>query len=119
MNKLTIERIQELQAEYGLTSAQNMMDTGDIWKFEGSVGRTASDLLEAGVLVLPEHANRDYYGNYVPGRDELRDGTKGTLGNAQRFWSLVEEGDDGATEFAGAYRNFMNFSLSAGGEVHF
>jgi len=116
---LTIERIQELQNEYGLTPAQNLMNSGDIWKFEGSVGRTASDLLEAGVLVLPEERRSDYYGNVIPARGDLKPGTKGTLQNAQRFWSQVEEGDDEAIDYANAFRNFMNFSLSAGGEVHF
>ena len=117
--ELTIERIQELQAEYGLTPAQNLMDAGDIWKFEGSVGRTASQLLEAGVLVLPEERRSDYYGNVIPARGDLKPGTKGTLQNAQRFWSQVEEGDTEAIEFAEAFRNFMNLSLSAGGDTHF
>jgi hypothetical protein len=105
---ITIERIQELQSEYGLTKAQTLLNTGDLWKFEGSVGRSANDMIEAGVLMLPETRRKDYYGNTIPARTDLKDGTKGTLGNAQRFWNLVEDGDEGATEFVEQYRDFMN-----------
>lgn len=109
MEKLTIEQITELQKEYGLTSAQSLMNSGQIWGFEGSVGRAASNALEAGLLYLPEERTRDYYGTTIPARGDLKDGTKGTLGNAERFWGLVEDGDEGATEFAEEFRNFMNF----------
>jgi len=105
---ITIERITELQTEYGLTKAQEMLNSGQLWKFEGSVGRAASDMLEAGILVLPEERTTDYYGTTVPARTDLKDGTKGTLGNSQRFWGLVEDGDEGATEYAEQYRDFMN-----------
>jgi hypothetical protein len=119
MENLTLERIEELQAEYGLTTAQNLMNSGDIWKFEGSVGRSASDMLGAGILMLPDERKYDYYGTIVPARSEVLDGTKGTLGNAQRFWSLVEDDDYGAIDYAEIFRNFMNFGLSNDAEVHF
>ena len=106
---ITIERINELQAEYGLTKAQDLLNSGSIWGFEGSVGRATSDMLEAGILYLPEERTHDYYGSVVPARTDLKDGTKGTLGNSQRFWNLVEAGDDGATEYAEQYREFMNY----------
>jgi hypothetical protein len=109
MNKMTIERITELQKDYGLTKAQELLNSGQLWKFEGSVGRAASDMIEAGILVLPETRTSDYWGNTIPARTDLKNGTKGTLGNAQRFWNLVAEGDEGATEYAEQYREFMNF----------
>jgi len=108
MNEMTIERITELQADYGLTKAQQMLNSGQLWKFEGSIGRTTMDMLEAGILVLPEERTDDYYGNTIPARTELKEGTKGTLGNSERFWKLVENGDDGAQEFVDQYRDFMN-----------
>ena len=108
---ITIERITELQKKFGLTNTQTLMNSGQIWHFEGSVGRAASDMLEAGILFLGENRTSDYYGNTIPARTDLKDGTKGTLGNAQRFWGLVEDGDDGATEYAEQYREFMNFGF--------
>ena len=110
---ITIERITELQKQYGLTNAQNLVNTGQIWGFEGSVGRTAMDLLEAGVLMLGEQPTRDYYGNSIPPRTVLKEGTKGTLGNAQRFWGLVEAGDMDAIEGVEEYQGFMDMNFKA------
>ncbi len=109
MKALTVEQISKLQSDYGLTKAQELMNSGEIWKFEGSVGRAASDMLEAGILMLPEERNQDYWGNTIPARTDLKDGTKGTLGNSQRFWGLVEDGDEGATEYATEFSNFLKF----------
>ena len=110
---ITIERITELQKEYGLTNAQNLVNSGQIWGFEGSVGRAVMELLEAGVLMLGEETTRDYYGNKIPPRTVLKEGTKGTLGNSQRFWSLVENGDADALEFIDENRDFMNINIKA------
>lgn len=106
---MTAERIAELQESYGLTNAQKLVNNGSIWGFEGSVGRATSDALEAGVLMLGMERTRDYYGTTIPAQTDLKDGTKGTLGNAQRFWTLVDEGDEGATEYAEHFRDFMKF----------
>lgn len=59
----TIERIAEHQKEYGLTKVQNLLNSGEIWKFEGSVGRAVMDMLDAGMLMLGEKRTYDYYGN--------------------------------------------------------
>jgi len=90
---LTVEQIKELQKQYGVTSTQEMIDSGQAWKMEGSVGRFAMSMLEAGICMLPEKQTKDYYGNTVPARTDLEPGTKGTLENAIDFWSNVEEGD--------------------------
>jgi L-amino acid N-acyltransferase YncA len=63
---------------------QHLVDTGDAWRLEGSVGRTAMDLIEAGAIVLGEVGHRDFYGNYVPSRHEVEPGTKGSVEYAQR-----------------------------------
>lgn len=57
---------------------QHLVDTGQAWRLEGHVGRTADALLEAGVIMLGEEGHRDYYGNYVPSRHEVEPGTKGS-----------------------------------------
>jgi hypothetical protein len=106
---ITIERITEMQESYGLTHAQDMVNNGSIWGFEGSVGRAANNMLESGALMLPQQRNTDYWGNTVPSRDDLVDGTKGTLGRSQMFWQLVEDGDENCMIFAEEYTNFMKF----------
>lgn len=57
---------------------QELVNTGDAWHMDGSTGRTAMDLIEAGLIMLGEEGNYDYYGNYVPSRYEVVPGTKGS-----------------------------------------
>ncbi len=89
---LTIEKIKELQESYGVTNTQKGIESGDIWKFEGSVGRFAMECLEAGICFLGDEVTFDYYGSRIPCRDEIYSG-KGTLENAQEFWQRVWDGD--------------------------
>ena len=91
--KVNIKKIEKLQKKYGYFDMQKMINSGECWKMEGSYGRSAMDLLETGVCMLPLMPRRDYYGNRVPSRKELRDGTKGTYKNCQNFWMAVENGE--------------------------
>lgn len=109
METMTIERIKELQEEYQLTKAQNWLNTGDIWKLEGYYGRTASEMLESGILILPEERTSDYYGNIVPARTDLKAGTKGTLELAQEFWTEIERGNPNAIEYVEQFRGLLEF----------
>lgn len=61
-----------------IAAYQELIDTGQAWRLEGSVGRTAMDLIERGVCMLGEEGHRDYWGNYVPSRHEVQAGTKGS-----------------------------------------
>jgi len=72
---------------------QELINSGDVWKLEGSYDRLAMSMLESGACMLPEERHCNYYGNIVPIRNELKEGTKGTLGNCQRFWKMVENGE--------------------------
>ncbi|MHA2270107.1 MAG: hypothetical protein ACXAB8_20140 [Promethearchaeota archaeon] len=89
MNYQTIKR---LQKDYGFAEMQEMINTGQAWKMEGSVGREAMALLESGACMLPKEFKVDYYGNNIPSRDVLKEGTKGTYKNSKRFWEGVESG---------------------------
>ena len=57
---------------------QALVNSGDAWRLEGHVGRTAMSLIEAGLITLGETGHRDYWGNYVPSRHEVEPGTKGS-----------------------------------------
>ncbi len=57
---------------------QALINSGDAWKLEGSVGRTAMDMIRNGQCMLGEEGHTDYYGNYVPSRTEVQAGTKGS-----------------------------------------
>lgn len=91
--KLTYNQIVSLQKGYGVTATQEGINSGQCWRMEGSVGRFAMQMLEAGVCMLPLVPRIDAYGNKVPPRNVLKTGTKGTFKNAQEFWSKVYDGD--------------------------
>lgn len=90
---LTIEQIRELQKGYRVTTTQESIESGQCWKMEGSVGRFAMTCLEAGICFLGDVPRYDYYGNFVPPRGMVEEGSKGSLLNAQNFWQMVQDGD--------------------------
>lgn len=67
----------ETDEEY-IASMQALIDNGQAWKLEGSVGRAAMRLIENGDCTLGPVGNRDYWGNYVPSKTEVQPGTKGS-----------------------------------------
>ncbi len=87
--------ISQLQKENGLSETQRLINNGQIWKFEGSMGRMAMSLLESGACMLPKKVTYDYYGNALPSRDQLKKGTKGTFQNSVKYW----ENFDGFEEY--------------------
>ena len=90
---ITIEEIRELQTGYNVAETQKGIESGSIWKFEGSVGRFAMTCLEAGICFLGDEPTTDYYGNQIPARHMLEQSTKGGLENSQEFWQRVSDGD--------------------------
>lgn len=57
---------------------QELVNNGQAWRLQGSYGRAAMDMIEAGLITLGEHGHYDYYGNYVPSKHEVEPGTKGS-----------------------------------------
>ena len=62
-----------------IAAYQELINTGQAWNMEGSVGRQAMSLIENGLCVLGERDFRDYYGNHIPSRDQVQEGTKGSV----------------------------------------
>ena len=59
-------------------SIQRAINSG-AWTFQGSYGRTMMDAIRSGRCMLGTKGFRDYYGNYIPTRDEVQSGTKGSF----------------------------------------
>jgi hypothetical protein len=78
--------IQKRQKESGINQMQRLINNGSVWLMEGSMGREASRLLECGACMLPTKAFRDFYGNKVPSRYELKSGSKGTYANSVEYY---------------------------------
>ena len=51
---------------------------GGAWGLQGSYGRAMMDAISAGLCMLGRDQARDYYGNTIPSRDDVKAGTKGS-----------------------------------------
>lgn len=69
----------EMDEDRYLAMFQDAVNSGSAWRMQGSYGREAMALIEAGKIMLGEQGNFDYYGNYVPSRYEVLAGTKGSV----------------------------------------
>jgi hypothetical protein len=57
---------------------QRLIDDGTVWRLQGFYGRTAHALIQEGQCMLGPGGHRDYWGNYVPSRYEVKTGTPGS-----------------------------------------
>ncbi len=57
---------------------QDLIDSGQAWRLQGSYGRTAMAMIRGGQCLLGPVGQQDAYGNYVPSRDEVQPGTPGS-----------------------------------------
>ena len=64
-------------------SIQRAINSG-MWGLQGSYGRSMMEAINAGYCLLGKNRARDYYGNVIPSRDDVKEGTKGSI-------SFVEE----------------------------
>lgn len=56
------------------------------WSLQGSFGRTMMDAIESGRCMLGEAPARDYWGNFIPSREMVQAGTKGSFEYVERYW---------------------------------
>lgn len=68
----------DLSEEATIVMFQAAINSGLAWKLQGSYGREAMAMIEAGLCMLGETGHRDAYGNYVPSKHEVKPGTKGS-----------------------------------------
>jgi hypothetical protein len=65
--------------ETAVKAMQRAINNGTVWHMQGSMGRAAMDMIRAGDCVLGTKAHRDYWGNIVPSRFDVKPGTVGSL----------------------------------------
>lgn len=77
-------------------SLQRAINSGFAWSFQGSYGRTMMAAIEAGRCMLGTSPARDYYGNYIPSRSQVQEGTKGSrqfvVDRMGEEWAVMLEG---------------------------
>lgn len=74
---MALESGEELDALEQAKAMQKLLNAG-MWNLQGSYGRAMMAALEAGDNMLGTEPASDYYGNYIPSRDQVKDGTKGS-----------------------------------------
>lgn len=68
------DEISELEYYAAIQRAIN----GGMWGLQGSYGRTMMDAISSGHCMLGTKSARDYYGNGIPSREDVKPGTKGS-----------------------------------------
>ena len=84
---MTIRDVKRLQEQYEVDYYQDLIDNGNAWKMEGAIGRRCMSYLNAGVCFLPLVDHYDYWGNEIPSRNKVANGSTGSLSLAKEFWS--------------------------------
>lgn len=69
----------EEEQEY-YSSIQEAINSGVAWRLEGFYGRAMMDAIQSGACMLGKEGAQDYYGSYIPSRDEVEEGSKGSYG---------------------------------------
>ena len=63
---------------------------------QGSYGRAMMDAIKGGQCLLGRERCRDYWGNAIPGRDDVKPGTAGSydfvLKTMGQEWAVLMEG---------------------------
>lgn len=70
------------EADY-YASVQRAINSG-MWSLQGSYGRTMMEAIESGKCLLGLKSASDYWGNTIPSRLQVKDGTKGS-------WEYVKQ----------------------------
>lgn len=75
-----IERLEgdgETAQEENVKSLQRAINSA-MWSLQGSYGRSMMNAIEAGECMLGKTDCHDYYGNHIPSRSQVKQGTKGS-----------------------------------------
>jgi hypothetical protein len=64
--------------EYELYASIQRAINGGLWSLQGSYGRTMMQAISDGWCLLGTDSFNDYYGNRIPSRAEVKEGTKGS-----------------------------------------
>lgn len=90
----TIEGGAQTEEDYFL-SIQAAIN-GGAWALQGSYGRAMMDAIKSGQCLLGKNRARDYWGNTIPGRDDVKAGTAGSydfvVKTMGQEWAAMMEG---------------------------
>ena len=97
--------IRDRQSDFPqIKQMQDWIDKGYAWSMEGAVGREAMRGLRSGMYFLPDESYKDYYGNHIASREQVKEGTTGSLSNSYDFY----QDDDNLWELELQYEDDEN-----------
>ena len=75
---------------------QSAINGGTAWKLQGAYGRELMAAIENGYCMLGFESKKDYWGNTIPSRTDVKPGTKGSYEYvADRFGNMWADTIDG------------------------
>ena len=82
---LTLNDMNNIEAEYDIDELEYYQSiqraiNAKAWSFQGSYGRAMAEAISEGKCLLGTEGCKDYWGNRVPSRYEVKEGTKGSEG---------------------------------------
>lgn len=66
------------QVSEQVTALQTLINSGT-WALQGTYGRSMMAAIEDGACMLGHTDARDYWGNHIPSRSQVQEGTKGSF----------------------------------------
>jgi len=80
---MTLEDVDFIEGNTTCTTEQYYMAlqrtiNAGLWSMQGSYGREMMEAISSGRCMLGRDQYRDYYGNMIPSRDDVKQGTKGS-----------------------------------------
>jgi hypothetical protein len=80
---ITLDDIELIEGDTTCTTEQYYLAmqraiNAGAWSLQGSYGRAMMDAISVGLCMLGRDQYRDYYGNTIPSRDDVKPGTKGS-----------------------------------------
>ena len=81
----------QIAAQEAAALLQKAINTGTGWELQGSYGRSMMQALESGHCMLGHVPGEDAFGNRIPSRSEIKEGTKGS-----RQYVVDRHGEDWA-----------------------
>lgn len=90
---MKFQEVKSMQKLCKYAELQKMIDTGMAWHMEGSYGRMAMDALRSGACMLPTSSRRDAFGNTIPSRYQVAEGSTGSYKNTVNFYLNIYENE--------------------------
>lgn len=80
----TMEDILQLECDDTATFSENacamqrVINDGTGWSLQGSMGRSMMEAIRSATCMLGKEPRKDYYGNTIPSRYDVKDGSSGS-----------------------------------------